>query len=121
MQNHYDIKKEWEKTKKMLVKFGKEATSIAKKGEEEIVKFSHKSKLQIDVTTVHLKIEKLYYQIGKEYAKVTSATHATGQLTKLMNELKTANKKEKALKSKIKKNAPKKKAETKKIKTVSKN
>ena len=35
MSSNFDYKKEWEKTKKQLIKFGKEASVLAKKGEEE--------------------------------------------------------------------------------------
>ena len=69
-KKQYDFKKEWEKTKEQLVKFSKEAAIVAKKGEEELIKFSHRSKLHVDSTTASLKKEHLYYQIGKEFSKI---------------------------------------------------
>ena len=67
MPGHYDFKKEWEKTKNQLTKFSKEAARVAKKGEEELIKFSRQSKLHVNATAISLKKEKLYYMIGKEY------------------------------------------------------
>ena len=102
MSSNFDYKKEWEKTKKQLIKFGKEASVLAKKGEEELVKFSQKSKIQVDVTATHLKIEKLYYLIGKEYVNAKTPSTPTAALKKHLTELEKLLKEEKALKSKLK-------------------
>ncbi len=113
MSAQFDYKKEWEKTKKQLIKFGQEATVLAKKGEEELVKFSQKSKLQVDVTATHLKIEKLYYLIGKEYVK-TKGKAQSAALTKHLNELEKLLKEETSLKSKLKVKSKAKKKSAKK-------
>ena len=116
MKKQYDLKTEWEKTKKMLTKFSQEAALLAKKGEEELVVFSKKSKMHIDATATHLKIEKLYYEIGKEYAHLKDPTKSSDKLDKLIREIHAFEKEEKTIKSKIskkKKAAPKKKASKK--------
>ena len=69
MPTQYDFKKEWEKTRNQLVKFSKEATKVAQKGEKELIAFSRKSKLHVDSTAISLKKEHLYYLVGKEYIK----------------------------------------------------
>ncbi len=102
MPGHYDFKKEWEKTRIQLAKFNKEAVRVAKKGEKELIALSRKSKLHIDATAIRLKKEHLYYLIGKEYAKENVPTQATAKLTKLMNELKKADKDQQALNRKLK-------------------
>jgi len=106
MPTHYDFKKEWEKTRTQLTKFSKEAAKVAKKGENELIKFSRQSKLHVDATAISLKKEKLYYMIGKEYMQCTDLEKETPKLTKLVTELKKANKAQSALKRKLK--APKK-------------
>jgi len=103
MSSNYDFKKEWEETKNKFVKFSKEAADIAKKGEVELIKISRKSKLHIDSTAISLKKEKLYYLIGKEYAKAKNPANPSARLTKLVEELKQAEKEQKVLKSKFKK------------------
>lgn len=105
MSPNPDFKKEWEKTKKQLIKFGKEATEIAQKGEKEIVEFSRKSKIQIDSTALQLKKEKLYYLIGKEYVKSKDSETPSTKLNKLVADLKKAEKSQNSLKSKLKKSA----------------
>ena len=101
MGKQYDFKKEWEKTKKSLIKFSKEAAEVAKKGEAELIKISKQSKLHIDSTATTLKKEKLYYLIGKEYAKAKNPAKPSAKLVKLMEELKELNKEQKALKGKL--------------------
>jgi len=103
MLNLSDYKTEWEKTKKQLVKFSKEALDVAKKGEQELVRLSKKSKLHIDSTAISLQKEKLYYFIGKEYVKTNGKTEKSAKLKKLLDELKAADKEQKALQLKIKK------------------
>ncbi len=103
MSSNYDFKKEWEDTKKKIVKFSKEAADIARKGEAELIKISQKSKLHIDSTAITLKKEKLYYLIGKEYAKSRNPAKPSAKLTKLSEELKQAEKEHKDLKNKLKK------------------
>ena len=102
MSNQYNFKKEWESTKKQLVKFSKEAMDVVKKGEKEIVKFSKKTKLQIDTTAINLKKEKLYYLIGKEYVKKGNSSKQSVKMKKLIDELKSAQKDVKDIKGKLK-------------------
>ena len=102
MPVQYDFKKEWEKTRTQLAKFSKEAIKIAKKGEKEFIKFSRKSRLHVGATSVSLKKEQLYYLIGKEYARAKEPEKSTLKLTKLMNELNKADRKQSILKQKLK-------------------
>ncbi|MCA9406412.1 MAG: hypothetical protein KC684_07740 [Candidatus Omnitrophica bacterium] len=102
MKSHIDFKKEWEKTKKKLIEFSKEASEIAKKGEKEIAKITHQSKLHLDSTAMNLKKEKLYYQIGKEYAKSRNPAKPTVKLQNFVEEVKKLEREQKNLKRKIK-------------------
>jgi len=102
MAGKYDFKKEWEKTRIQLIKFGKEASRVAKKGEIELIKFSRQSKLHVDATAISLKKEKLYYLIGKEYAHAKDPEKATPKLTKLIAELKKFDQAQSVLKRKLK-------------------
>lgn len=101
MSAQFDFKKEWEKTKKQLMEFGKEATKIAQRGEKELVKFSEKSVLHIDATAANLRKEKLFYQIGKEYVGQLRTKKESAQLKKLLDELSLVEKEGQALKRKI--------------------
>ncbi|MBU0467948.1 MAG: hypothetical protein KKF78_10510 [Candidatus Omnitrophica bacterium] len=103
MPNLSDYKTEWEKTKKQLVQFSKEALEVAKKGEQELIKLSKRSKLHVDSTAISLQKEKLYYFIGKEYVKTNDTTPKSTKLKKLVAELRAAEKQQKALQVKIKK------------------
>lgn len=107
MSEHYDFKKEWPKIKKRLLDMSQEAKVLAKKGEEELVKFSKKSKLQIDATSLNLKKEKLFYQIGREYARYQKSGKKTAKMIKFLEELAAVEKQERVLKRKMK--APAKK------------
>ena len=111
MPEQHDFKRDWEKTKNQLAKFSKEAARVAKKGEQELIKFSRQSKMHVDSTAISLKKEKLYYMIGKEYMQSKDLEKETPKLVKLVTELNKANKEQSALKRKLK--APKKqKSET---------
>ena len=103
MTEKYDFKKEWPNMKKKLMEMSREAVKLAKKGEEELVKFSQKSKLHIDAASLGLKKEKLFYQIGKEYVRAKCPGIKTPRLAKLIEELEAVDKAEKALKREIKK------------------
>jgi hypothetical protein len=74
---------------------------MAKKGEKELIKFSRKSKLHVDSTAINLKKEHLYYLIGKEYSSQGASQQPTAKLTKLIAELKKADKEQRSLKRKI--------------------
>ena len=102
MKTQHDFKKDWEKTKQQLIKFSKEAAELAKKGEKEIIKFSHRSKIHIDSTAINLKKERLFYLIGKEYVKSKNKDGQSAKLNKLFEELKTANSQQRTLKSQLK-------------------
>lgn len=101
MPGQYDFKKEWEKTRKQLAEFTKEAGRVAKRGEMELIKFSRQSKLHVDATAISLKKEKLYYMIGKEYVHATDPEKTTSQLRKLLAELEKINKRQSVLKRKL--------------------
>jgi len=105
MTKEFDFKKEWGKTKKQLLEFSQEAAKVAKKGEEELVKFSQKSMVHIDATAANIHKEKLYYQIGKEYAHEMIDAEKSDKLKNLLAELKKVIAEEKALQNKIKKQA----------------
>jgi len=102
MSTQIDFKKEWEKTKKQLQKFSKEASVIARKGEKELVHFSKLGKLHVDSTAINLKLERLYYLIGKEYVKLKTST-PNAKMKKLIEEYKVLIKEHKALQAKISK------------------
>ncbi len=102
MSKQYDFKGEWEKTRERLTKFSKDALEVAKKGEKEFVKFSRLGKLHVDATAVSLKREQLYYLVGKEYVKANTPEKPTPAMTKLLDELKTVEGQQKALRTKLK-------------------
>jgi len=102
MTPQFDFKKEWEKTKDQLIKISKEAAIIAKKGEEELVKFSQKGKMRMDATAAGLKKEQLYYLIGKEYVKVKEPGKQSAQLKKLVEEMGKIEKEQRLLQKKLK-------------------
>ena len=102
MSQKYDVKTEWEKTKEQLLKFGKEASVLVKKGEVELVKLTKQSKIHLDATTASLKKEKLYYQIGKEYVKLKDPTAPSPFLKQLLDEYKSVDQEQKSLQTKLK-------------------
>ena len=102
MEKGYDFKKEWPKIKNELIRVSKDAMALAQKGEEEVIRFSKKGKLHIDVTAIKLKEERLYNMIGKEYIKAKCPSAPTDQLKKLIAEWKQLEKEMKALNRKIK-------------------
>lgn len=102
MTQQYDFKKEWPKIKKRLMEVSQEATRLAKKGEDELIRFSQKSKMHVDVAALNLKKEKLYYQIGKEYIRAKCPAEKTAKLKGFIDELQGVFSEEKALLRKIK-------------------
>ena len=102
MPKEHDFKKDWEKTRQQLTQFSKEALVLAKKGEQEFVKFSHRGKLHLDSTAIDLKREQLYYLIGKEYVKAKAPAGPTAALTKLLEELAKINKEQKTVRNELK-------------------
>ncbi|MDD3088484.1 MAG: hypothetical protein PHT95_00865 [Candidatus Omnitrophica bacterium] len=65
-----DLGKMMEKYRPVLDKLGKDMGAAAKKGEENIVKISKSLKIQLDMLGLALQKERLYYEIGKEVAKM---------------------------------------------------
>ncbi len=108
MGQNYDVKQEWEKTKKQLVRFGHEVGELVRKGEDEIIALSQKSKIQIEATTTSLKREKLYYHIGKEFVALSDCTKPSPALKKLLEEYRKLEREQKALNTKLKRKATKK-------------
>lgn len=102
-----EFKSEWEKARKQLLKFSKEAEVIAKKGEKELVKIYNTGKLHIDSTAVGLRKEKLFYQIGKEYVKTRKSKKESASLKKMLEELNKIDKEQRNLKTKLKSDAKK--------------
>ena len=88
MKRNFDFSKEWQRTKKQLEIFSKEAIVMAKKGEDELVKFSKKGKFHLDSTAISLKIEQLYYMIGKEYVKSSRSNTSSSKLKSLNSQIK---------------------------------
>lgn len=101
MSKEHDFKKDWEKAKKQLNLFSKEALVLAKKGEQEFIKFSHRGKLHLDSTAIDLKREKLYYLIGKEYVKANEPAQPTAAMVKLLDELEKIGKEQKAVRNEL--------------------
>ena len=102
MDTEYNFKKEWEKTKKQLKQLSADALELAQKGEKELIKISRKSKWHIDSTAITLKRDRLYFLIGKAYAKIKKNSVRTKELDRLMKELQTLEKEEKDLQKKMK-------------------
>ena len=102
MSKQYDFKKEWPKIKKELIRINQEAIKVAKKGQKELVKISHKGRLQIDSTALNLKREHLYHLIGKEYVKSNCPDTQSPKIKKLVHEVRKLDKHIAILKRKIK-------------------
>ena len=51
-------------------KFSKDAGVFAKKGEKKFVKASKIGRLQLDIMSLNIQREKLYYEIGKKIASL---------------------------------------------------
>ncbi|HPB68131.1 MAG TPA: hypothetical protein PLT76_06320 [Candidatus Omnitrophota bacterium] len=86
MEDRYDFKKEWPKIKKELKRVSEEALKIAKRGEEEVVKFSRVGKIHIDSAALKLKQEHLFHLLGKEYMKAKFPGPHSPKMKKLIVE-----------------------------------
>jgi len=53
-------------------KFGKEVGVLAKKSEKGIAKMSKAGKVQLDIMSLNVQKEKLYYDIGKKVASINA-------------------------------------------------
>ncbi len=102
MADQYDLKKEWPKIKEKLILMSKEAVVLAKKGEEQLVTFSKQGKLHIDSTTLSLKKDRLFVQIGKAYVKSQRDGSQSAHMKKLLAELARMEKEERAVKRRLK-------------------
>src|SRR3989344_6140441 len=102
MSKEHDFKKDWEKARKQLNLVGKEAMVLAKKGEQEFVRFSHRGKLHLSSTAIDLKREQLYYLIGKEYVKAQTPAQPTSAMTKWLEELERIAKQQKEERNELK-------------------
>ena len=98
----YDIKKEWPRLKKELIRVSQEAVDLAKKGEKELVKITQTGKMHVDSTALTLKKEHLLYLIGKEYVQAKCPCEPTSSLKKLLNEVDHVDKQMASLKKKMK-------------------
>ena len=67
-----DFSKALDETKKHLKQFGEDLGVWAKKGEKEIVKASQAGKAQIDILSLNVKKEKLYYDLGKKVVSLNA-------------------------------------------------
>ena len=102
MAKEHDFKKDWDKMKQQLNQFSKEAMVLAKKGEKEFVRFSHRGKLRLSSTAIDLKREQLYYLIGKEYVKAQTPAQPTSAMTKWLEELERIDKEQKTVRNELK-------------------
>src|SRR3989338_1713925 len=102
MPKEHDFKKDWEKARQQLNQFSKDALVLAKKGEKEFIKFSHRGKLRLDSTAIDLKREQLYYLIGKEYVKAQTPAQPTSAMTKWLEELERIDKQQKEGRNELK-------------------
>ena len=53
-------------TKKTFTQLGKELNILVRRGEKEIVKASKSGKIRLDIVSLNVQKEKLYYDIGKK-------------------------------------------------------
>ena len=94
--------KEWPKIKKQLLDFSQQAVQMAKKGEKEFVRLSHRGKLHINSTALTLKKEHLYHLVGQEYLRAKCPSAPTLKLKQLVEEFSKIDKDQKALDRQIK-------------------
>lgn len=102
MPKEHDFKKDWQRTRQQLTQFSKEALILAKKGEQEFIKFSHRGKLHLDSTAIDLKREQLYYLVGKEYVKAKAPAQPTTAMVKFLDEIERIDKEQKAVRNELK-------------------
>ena len=102
MKIQYDFDKDWPKTKKALMELSNNVLQFTKKSEEKIVRLSKEGKLRVDIGTLSMQKEKLYYLIGKEYVHSGYSGEKSLAMIKLIAELEGIDKKRRSLKTKIK-------------------
>ena len=101
MAKQKGFEQDWVKAKEQLLQFSHEAMQFAKKGEEEVRRLSHISRIHFDLTALELKRERLVYMIGKEYIRLKEPSEPSAALRNLVNDYKTLLKEQKVLKAKI--------------------
>ena len=85
---HVDMSKILEQVKVNFHKLSKDAGKMAKQGEKELVKASSIGKVQLEIMSLNMKKEKLYYEIGKAIATTRSASKDLAKvLTPFMKKL----------------------------------
>lgn len=86
------ILKLWARTKKDLDKALEETTSLIKKGEQHLKEMSEKSKERLELMSLKLKRENLYYKLGKAVASTSKSKWLENKkIEKLVNEIKKIN------------------------------
>ena len=98
MTEKKDFQKEWPKIKKQLLNFSQQAVQLAKKGEKEFVRLSHRGRLHLDSTALNLKKEHLYHLIGQEYVRAKCPAKPNQKLQQLITEIEGIEKEQKILK-----------------------
>ncbi|MBN2482851.1 MAG: hypothetical protein JXD21_01455 [Candidatus Omnitrophica bacterium] len=82
----------WKKTKKDIDKVMKEADGMMKKGEKYLKDMSGKGKSNLDVLSLTLQREKLYYELGKTVAYLSESKDVDVKKEHiLLNEIKAIN------------------------------
>ena len=98
-----DIKKNWPKAKKQLKVISKEAMVVAEKGKNELMRLSKESKLRLDLTSLELKKEHLYFLIGREFVNENYPKEPGEKLKKFIEEIKNVVKEQDQLKDTLEK------------------
>ena len=97
-----DFKQDWTKIKEQLLDFSQQAIDMAKKGEEQIVKFSQKGRLHLSSATLKLKKEQVLHLVGQEYIRAKCPAAPTPKLKRLIDELNKIDQERKILAKQIK-------------------
>lgn len=86
------IFKLWARTKKDLDRALEETTSLIKKGEQHLREISEKSKERLELMSLKLKRENLYYKLGKTVASTSKSKWLENKrIEKLVNEIRKIN------------------------------
>ncbi len=67
-----DVTKFMDYAKEKFRKFGREVSILAKKSEKEIIKASKKGRIQVDIISLNMQKEKVYYDIGKKVSSLNA-------------------------------------------------
>ena len=93
-------KKIWEETRKKLVNLGHQTVELAKKGEEEVLRYTEISRLKWDILVLNKKKDDLYSRLGKRTyelaakGKIDQADikELCDQITKILGQTKSKDK-----------------------------